>query len=410
MTRQIPINRELFDLYNARENVIDRARNFFDKHADEDGNLSADDQREFDKQMAEFKDLTKKIDYVGSQDLPGNDAIKKFLSPKDGRITNGKMVMDNTNNNFAATDDYKQHFYDAVRGNFKNDSADFLRVGVDSQGGYLLPVELDAQIATKLEEENSMRKISRVIQTNSRHQIPIMASQPNAQWLSEGQEINLQSGNFEQVTLGAYKLCAGVKISNELLQDSYYNLQEFFTEEFAKSFAAEEEETFVSGNGTTEPQGFLTALTAATDTASATTTAGASLVIDDLINTVYSLQRAYRTGAVWLMHDSTIQAIRKIKDSNLQMYWTASTTEGEPPQLFGYPVYSSSFMPQYASGAVIAAFGNFSKGYTIADRSQRTFKALYEILALNDLAAFIAIERIDARLVDKRAIKVLKLK
>ena len=92
------------------------------------------------------------------------------------------------------------------------------------------------------------------------------------------------------------------------------------------------------------------------------------------------------------------------------MYWTASTTEGEPPQLLGYPVYSSSFMPQYASGAVIAAFGNFRQGYTIADRAARTFKALYEILALNDLSAFIAIERVDAKLVDKNAIKILKLK
>lgn len=410
MTRQIPINRELFDLYNARENVIDRARNFFDKHADADGNLSADDQREFDKQMAEFKDLTKKIDYVGSQDLPGNDAIKKFLSPKDGRITNGKMIMDNTKNNFAASDEYKKHFFAAIKGAFRNESADFLRAGVDSQGGFLLPSSMNDQIVTKLDEINPVRAVARVIQTESQYQIPITLNQPTAQWLSEGATIDLQGGSFEQVTLGAFKLCAGVKISNELLQDSFYNLEEFFTEEFAKSFATAEESAFVSGNGVTEPQGFLTGLTAATDTASASTTAGASLVIDDLINTVYSLQRAYRTGACWLMHDSTIQAIRKIKDSNLQMYWTASTTEGEPPQLLGFPVFSSSFMPQYASGANIAAFGNFAQGYVIGDRGPRRFKVLTETLALNDLTAYLAIQRCDGRLVDRNAIKVLKMK
>lgn len=310
----------------------------------------------------------------------------------------------------SATADYCKHFYDAIRGNFKNESADFLRVGVNSQGGYLLPSELDEMITVKLAEENPMRQISRVIETKSRHEIPILANQPTAQWLSEGQEINLQSGSFDQVTLGAFKLCAGVKISNELLQDSYYNLQEFFAEEFGKALSASEESAFISGNGTTEPQGFLTALNTATDVSVTTTTAGSNLAIDDLINVVYSLPRAYRQGACWLMHDSTIQAIRKIKDSNLQLYWTPATAEGEPPQLLGYPVYSSGFMPQYASNAKIAAFGNFQQGYVIGDRSQRTFKPLFEVLALSDLSAFLMIERVDGRLVDKNAIKLLTLR
>lgn len=310
----------------------------------------------------------------------------------------------------SATADYCKHFYDAIRGNFKNESADFLRVGINTQGGYLLPSELDEKIATKLAEENVMRRISRMIETKSRHEIPIFASQPNAQWLTEGQEIDLQSGNFDRVTVGAFKLCSGVKISNELLQDSYYNLQEFFAEEFGKALSASEEQAFVSGNGVTEPQGVLTALNAATDVSVTTTTAGSNLAIDDLINVVYSLQRPYRANACWLMHDSTIQAIRKIKDQNLQLYWTASTTEGEPPLLLGYPVHSCGYMPQYASGATIAAFGNFQQGYVIGDRSQRTFKPLFEVLALSDLSAFLMIERVDGRLVDKNAIKLLTLR
>jgi len=409
--RQMPISRELFALYNARENVMDRARKFFDEHADEDGNLSETDQREFDKQMAEVKELTKKIDYVGSQDLPENDLMQKLLSPKGDRIMNGKMIMEK-NDSYGKTHtspEYDKHFYNAIRGGFRNESVDFLRTNIDSQGGYLLPTEMDSAIATKLAEENPMRQICRVIETNSQHEIPILASQPNAQWVSEGAKIDLQSGSFDRVTLGAFKLASAVNISNELLQDSYYNLQDFFAEEFAKNFAASEEQAFVNGNGTTEPQGFLTALDAATDVAVSTTTAGANLAIDDLINLVYALPRAYRSNACWLMHDSTIQAVRKIKDNNLQMYWTASTTEGEPPLLLGYKVYSSSFMPQYASGATIAAFGDFSR-YVIGDRGQRIFKPLYEILALNDLSVFIATERVDGRILDRNAIKLLKLR
>ena len=324
------------------------------------------------------------------------------------------MIMDTTkNDNYGraqTSPEYAKHFFNAIRGGFRNESADFLRTGVNSQGGYLLPTEMDSAIATKLSEENVMRQICRVIETNSQHEIPIMASQPNAQWIAEGAKIDLQSGSFDRVTLGAFKLAAAVNISNELLQDSYYNLQDFFAEEFSKNFAASEEQAFVNGNGVTEPQGFLTALDAATDVAVSTTTAGANLAVDDLINVVYSLQRAYRSNACWLMHDSTLQAIRKIKDSNLQMYWTASTSEGEPPLLLGYKVYSSSFMPQYASGATIAGFGNFQQGYVIGDRGQRIFKPLYELLALNDLSAFIATERVDGRILDRNAIKLLKLR
>ena len=407
--REMPINRELFALYNSRENVMDQARIFFDEHADEDGNLTETDQREFDKQMAEVKELTKKIDYVGKQDLPENDLISKFLSPKGDRIINGKMVMDTTKNDSYGkahtSPEYDKHFFNAIRGGFRNESADYLRAGVDQQGGYLLPSELDSEIATKIAEVSAMRQICRVIETNSRHLIPVQTTPPTAQWIAEGQEINLSSEEFTQVELSAYKLCAGCKLSNELLEDAAYDVASHLESEFTKALAAAEEKSFISGTGVGEPTGLLSSL----DSDNEVTTASTSLSLDDLVNVAYSLRREYRQNAVWLMSDSVLQQIRQLKDATLNSIWTPSAVDNAPDRLLGYKIFVSNFMPSYEHGAKILVFGNFQY-YCIADRGQRVFKPLFEKFALSDISAFLLIQRCDGKVIDKKAFKVLVLR
>lgn len=406
-------------LRDKRLKLWEDTKRFLEDRTDENEQISDKDAREFERREKQMKELTNAIDLhsrCSSTENQFNKLTAEYTvgkvkthpldNPFSGNVAGGNRM-------YQTSDEYRQHFINAIRGNFRNDAADYLREGLDSQGGYLLPSEFHDEIIAELTQKNLMRQIATVIQTQSQHKLEIVTTRPAANWINEGQEISLSNETFGQVTLDAYKLAVGVKVSNELLQDSFYNLENHFVEEFGRAIGNAEEDAFINGGGnngvTKQPEGFLTTLNnAGTDTA--ITTVGARKPdFDDVFELVYSLPRAYRQNASFLMHDSTLAILRRLK-SDFSYYWQASTAEGEPSRLAGYPVYTSSFFPAgEESGTVSMAFGDFSK-FIIADRAVRTFKPLRELYALNDLSAFLMIERVDGRLVDKAAIKLLKIK
>ena len=252
-----------------------------------------------------------------------------------------------------------------------------------------------------------MRQICRVIETSSAYKIPIQATAPSAAFVNETQPIPLSSETFDQKVLNAYKLAAGISVSNEILEDSAYNLEEHIVQEFSKAIGAVEENALLNGTGTGEPLGIIPTLAA--DSTTTIATAGVNISADDLVNLVYSLPAPYRKNASFLVNDSTLAAIRKLKDSNLAYIWESALAMGEPSSLLGFPIFSSEFMPPIASGNIAVLFGDFGK-FIIGMRGNLQFKPLYELHALNDCTSFLMIERFDGVLTDSRAVRGLKIK
>lgn len=311
-------------------------------------------------------------------------------------------------------DEYHRNFFNALRSKFKNDVTLKLSEGSLSQGGYLIPSQFADKIQSALEEENSIRKIARVISTRSEYLMPYVATKPTATWLSEGQQINLTTETFERMTLGAHKLGAAITLSNELLSDSLYDLEAHLVQEFSRAIARAEEEAFITGapeslSGTvTRPTGILTTINENSDYYKETQTAK-TISADDLINLQYSVRRPYRRNACFLTSDETLAQIRKLKDSTSNFIWQSSLIENEPSKLLGQPIYTSPYMPAPDSGKTCVLYGDFNY-YVIAERGQRTCRALHELFALQDISAFIMLERIDGKLTDKNAIRGLKIK
>ena len=123
---------------------------------------------------------------------------------------------------------------------------------------------------------------------------------------------------------------------------------------------------------------------------------------------VYKLKRQYRANAVFVTSDSTLAAIRKLKNDNGYL-WQPALSAGEPDRLLGYPVYTSQFVPAIAAGQPVMAFGDLSY-YNIGDRGARSFAALHELYAGVGQVAFVAKERVDGRLVLPEAVQILKMK
>ena len=191
-----------------------------------------------------------------------------------------------------------------------------------------------------------------------------------------------------------------IKVTEELLYDNAFGLENYIVTQFGKALANAEEDAFLNGDGKGKPLGLFA--TEGGGTVAQTLTA--ALKSDDIINLVYALKRPYRKNASFIMNDKTIAEIRKLKDSNNAYIWQESYQAGEPGRLLGYPVHTSAFAPVDA-----IAFGDYSY-YNIGDRGTRSFAELRELFAGNGMIGYVAKERVDGKLILPEAVQILKLK
>lgn len=232
------------------------------------------------------------------------------------------------------------------------------------------------------------------------------ATKPAALWVEEGGKIPFDDATFGKITIDAFKLAVGVKITNELLYDSMFPLENYIIEQFGKAIGNAEEDAFLNGDGKKKPLGIFHKDGGAI---SDVTTAGATISSDDIISLVYALGRPYRQKAKFIMNDQTIAIIRKLKDGNGNYMWQPSIKEGEPDRLLGYPIFTSAYAPLVEAGKPAIAFGDFSY-YNIADRGTRSMQELTELYAETDTTGFIAKERVDGKLILPEAVHLLTIK
>ncbi len=384
------------DLIEKRAKVWETAKNFVDTHEDSNGVLSAEDTATYNKMEKEIEDLTSAIDRQQRAERMDAELAKPMNSP----IT-GKPFMGNTEKvkTGRASDAYKEAMLGAMRSNFRNVS-NVLQEGVDADGGFLVPEEYDRRLIEVLDGENIMRGLATKITTAGQHKINIAATKPAAAWIEEGGALTFGDAIFDQIYLDAYKLHVAIKVTEELLYDNAFGLENYILTQFGKALANAEEDAFLNGDGKGKPTGIFDA-TAGGQIAG---TLNAAIKSDDLIDLVYGLKRPYRKKASFIMNDATLASLRKLKDNNGAYIWQPSYKEGEPDRVLGYAVHTSSFAPTNA-----ISFGDYSY-YNIGDRGSRSFAELRELFAGNGMVGYVAKERVDGKLILPEAVKVLKLK
>ena len=399
----------ILELREKRAKAWEAAKAFLDSHRKENGVLSAEDDAAYTKMEQEITDLGKEIARLERQEALDAELNRPVNKPLTGKPMNGRLEDDGEGKTGRASDEYKKNFWNAMRSKAPAPNVtNALQIGTDSEGGYLVPDEFENTLVEALEEENVFRQMAKIIQTSSGdRKIPVVASKGTASWMDEEGAYPESDDSFGQVSIGAYKLGTMIKVSEELLNDSVFDLQSYITREFARRIGSKEEEAFFTGNGTGKPLGILAATGGAeTGITSASATA---VTADELIDLYYSLKSPYRKNAVWTLNDSTVKAIRKLKDGNGQYLWQPGITAGAPDMILGRPVRTSTYMPEIAAGAKTIAFGDFSY-YWIADRQGRSFKRLNELFAATGQVGFLASQRVDGKLVLPEAVKVLAQK
>lgn len=391
------------DMRVKRGEIWDKAKKFLDDHQNESGLMSAEDTATYERMEQEVVDLGHAIEReerAAEMERELNAATNTPLTSRPEKAATGKQG--------RASDEYKNAFWRMVRnrgGHILVQNA--LQIGEDSEGGYLCPDEYERTLVKALEEENHLRSLCTIIRTESGdRKIPIVASHGTASWVDEEGVIPESDDVFGQISLGAHKLATMIKVSDELLQDSVFDIESYIAAEFARRIGAAEEDAFINGDGSGKPYGLLHATNGA---GVGITTAGATFTSDEILDLIHSVKAGYRKNAKFLLNDSSIKALRKLKDGNGQYMWQPGLKEGQPDRLLSHELITSAYMPEIGAGAKPILFGDF-KSYWIADRQGRTFQRLNELYAATGQVGFRATQRVDGRLVQTEGLKCLQIK
>ena len=399
---------KILELREKRAKSWEAAKAFLDTKRGTDGIVSAEDTATYEKMEADVVALGKEIDRLEKQEALDRELSKPLNTPLTGK----PIFQGMESKGGRASSEYQKAFWNAMRTRsgegldpvIKN----ALQIGTDTEGGYLVPDEFERTLIEALDEENIFRKLANVISTSSGdRKIPVVASKGTASWIDEEGAIPESDDSFGQVSIGAYKLGTMIKVSEELLNDSVFNLENYIAREFTRRIGNKEEDAFFTGDGSGKPTGILAASGGAQ--IGVTAASATAISIDEILDLFYSLKSPYRNKSVFVMNDATIKAIRKLKDGQGQYIWQPSLQAGTPDTILNRPVYTSSYVPTIAASAKSVIFGDFGY-YWVADRQGRVFKRLNELYAATGQVGFVATQRVDGKLILPEAIKVLQQK
>ena len=362
-------------------------------------------------------DLTEKVDTINTDvsrlSSEIGDVMKKMNRPK-----------------FGASEDLSadQVEHKAALGSYLREGKDdglhelerkALSSGSDPDGGYLIDAEMDGNIDRIASTISAMRQVANVRTIGSASYKKLVKTRGvSGGWLEEaGTSSESTEPQWSQIEIVAHKMYAEPWVPNEMLEDSFYDLESDLTDEAGITFAETEGAAFVTGNGVGQPRG-VTSYTKVANASYAwnkigfiaSGAAGAfatSAPADKLIDLQHALKQQYRPGAVWMMNDSTLGTARQFKDSSGAYYmWQPDTTAGFGGRLLGNPVVIDDNFADIAANSYSLAFGNFRRGYTIVDR--RGIAVIRDPYTKKGVTKFHFSRRVGGGVTNFEAIKLMK--
>ncbi len=292
-----------------------------------------------------------------------------------------------------------------------------LSSSVSADGGYLVDPQTAETIQTVLKSQASLRALANVVNVEATaFEVLVDHTEMGSAWASEAAaSVETSTPQFDRITIPLHELSALPKASQRLLDDAAFDVDGWLATRIADKFATAEAAAFVAGDGVDKPRGFLTHTTVDNDSwtwgsigyvpTGADGEFATAAASDAIVDLVYALGARYRANAAFVMNSKTAGAVRKMKDADGRFLWSDGLAAGEPARLMGYPVLIAEDMPDIASGSNAIAFGDFSAGYTIAERPD--LRILRDPFSAKPHVLFYATKRVGGDVSDFAAIKLL---
>lgn len=292
-----------------------------------------------------------------------------------------------------------------------------VRVGLDistsGAGMETIPEGFMPELVKVTLEYAHVSNVCRILQTDSGNPIPWPKADDTGNagvLLAAATTIGTSvDPTFSAVTFSAYKMSStACFVANELLQDSAFNLSSELADMLGERLGRVEGTYSTTGTGSSQPKGIVAC--AGTGVTSA---AAAAFTSDELIDLVHSLDISNRNGdsVGFMMHDTAVKYVRKIKDANGQYLWQSGMGAGSPDTLLGYRVVTNQAMEPLVSNVPVTAkkhvlFGDFRR-FIVRYAGGIRFYHLKERYRDVDQDAFVAFRRFDSNTTKASALKVL---
>lgn len=281
--------------------------------------------------------------------------------------------------------------------------------GTDNLGGYLVPQEFSNELDMASEFTGEVERLAKKLNTAGGGLLDyptLNDTATDANLVSEAAAVTVQDMTFGNKQLSAYNYSSLVKVSQQLLQDSAFDLNAFLVEAMGERIARATNAAFTTGTGSSQPQGIITGSVAGKTAASAT-----AITADEILDLIYSIDPSYRNKPTFglMAHDNVIAAIRAlgIGSSNDFPVFIPSMSAGEPDRIFGVPVYCNNDMESsIATGKKTLLAADFSK-FVVRNAGGIQMLRLNERFADELEVGFVSWKRSDSAVLDSRAVKHL---
>ena len=384
-----------------RARIFEQAKALNQRATDEDRDLTAEERAAWDDMNADIDRLAKEINDKERDERIA--AVRNSLDPDAERTVRNPEK------------DFERKFSAFLSGEtrsyeFTFTSAD-LREDRDllagsGTGANVVPITFVRSLREHLIENSAIRQTNATVLTTTSGEemrVPKTTAHPGGQITGEGATITANDPTFAQATLNAYKYTNLTSVSREFIEDEIVNVLEYLARHNGIALANLSGADFVNGDGNDKPQGVV-------DAATSGKTAGAvdAITGDDLIDLQHSVVSGYRRNAWWLLNDSTLAHVRKLKDGtdSNQYLWQPGLQAGQPDQILGRPVVTDPGVPELGASNKTVVFGDFS-GYYIRDVGSVRFERSDDFAFSDDMVTFRAIIRTDGELVDENSVKAL---
>ena len=295
-----------------------------------------------------------------------------------------------------------------------------MNVGTPADGGYAVPIQQDRDIMRLLTDLSPMRQVCRVMTVGTEGYRKLVNLGGTASgWVGETDARPATAGpTLAQLKPSFGELYANPEVTQKALDDIFFDVEGELSQDISESFAVLEGKAFLSGTGTNQPVGLLTAKTSAeADSARAFGTVQhiATGVADNfpakdpadiLIDLIYSMKAGYRTGAQFMVNSMTLATMRKWKDGQGNYIWQPAIQNGQPGSIFGYGYVTNEDMPSAGAGAIPVVFGNFQQAYIIFDRVG--IRSLRDPYTNKPFVGFYTTKRVGSMIANTQAVKFLK--
>lgn len=295
-----------------------------------------------------------------------------------------------------------------------------LSTSVDADGGYAVPVELDGEIEKRLRNISPIRAEANVVMIgSSQYKKLVNIGGITSGWISEtGSRVETATPQLSEIEPPLGEIYANPAATQTMLDDAYFNVENWLAEELSEEFSLQENAAFVSGNGTNKPKGFLTYTTSTNGDDSRTFGQvqavqtgvdgdwAASDPSDILIDLIHSLKAGYRAGGKFYLNTNLLAEIRKFKDADGAYLWRPGLEGGAPATLLGYPVVEVADMPDKGSNSLSLAFANMKRAYTVTDRMGT--RILRDPYSNKPYIHFYTTKRVGGAVTNDQALKLLQ--